>query len=444
MERIAAAISSGKNTHLKSISASGHPVPPRALSALASAIASAPQKIISGGIQSIAIGDREMGDSGLIALCSTLEPYKGGTLETLDMSFKGITKIGMEVLGACFGASECVSSLNLSRNEEVSDDGVEIFCKTALRNAPSEPFAPLEYLDLSRCNIGPCGVRSLSECFVDGEKKVRGALIDLMLVSNPLGKESCISLSKLISSPSHGKSSLVSLSLARCSIGDNGIEILVDSTKMRQCQGLKKLDLSHNNIGTFGAQKLSEALGFPKQESMVSLVDLRELCLNGNPLGSDGVCALTSSLVQREGIDAVPGSVGNSTLSVLDLSETACGSEGAIAALQCGRLSTLYLFNNKLGSLGFESIVPSLQGGHPSLQSLDLGGNNAKEPAVVRLLQAFLLKGNELNAVKSMLRTLIVGGNEFGEEVEKVLKVVNEAIPELDIAHDRPGGPAQG
>ena len=103
-----------------------------------------------------------------------------------------------------------------------------------------------------------------------------------------------------------------------------------------------------------------------------------KICVwRGNGILQGGVEALMNALV-----------VSNCALESLDLSQTSCGAQGAAAAVKCTKLTSLRLFNNKLGSDGFETLVPLLKGGHASLVNLDLGGNDASEEAVVKLLNS--------------------------------------------------------
>jgi len=127
----------------------------------------------------------------------------------------------------------------------------------------------------------------------------------------------------------------------------------------------------------------------------------------------------------------------NTLLKNLDLTDTNCGTEGACAALMSGGLTTLRLFNNKLGSDGFYSVSKLLQGGHPSIQHLDLGGNLADEDSVIALLDAVgTLKDDE--ARTSKLSVLEIGGNKFGERAEAALRRLKKVWPHLDVAHDKP------
>jgi len=205
------------------------------------------------------------------------------------------------------------------------------------------------------------------------------------------------------------------------------------------------LDLSENSITKDGVKVLAESL-------TRSWPDLVELKLAKNELESEGVVALMESLVTRS--DKVDYSTEeeeeeakkNATLDNLDISCTSCGIEGAKAALMSGSLTTLRLFNNRLGSDGFYAIAPLLQGGHPSIENLDLGGNNADEDAVVALLNSIADNHNTASGTTinegsnftSTLSVLEIGGNKFGNDAMEALNRLKLAFPKLDVAHDKP------
>jgi Ran GTPase-activating protein (RanGAP) involved in mRNA processing and transport len=184
---------------------------------------------------------------------------------------------------------------------------------------------------------------------------------------------------------------------------------------------LTVLDLSNNKISTPGALSLSQCLhgdvGSTESTCLARLVDLN---LAGNPLGEDGVVALTAREL--------------SVLQALDLTDTKCGVAGAVTAVRDSRVASLRLFNNNLGPEGFRALEETLRGGHPTLVSLDLAGNRADEASVVVLLSALIIPDTSF---ESKLRTLIVGGNKGGPDVEAMIKRVKEVRPEIDIARDK-------
>ena len=108
---------SGTNTNLTSISASGHPIPPSSLKLFGRALSTQANTIIIlqqdeqkcknnsssssseySGITSIAIGSKDMGNEGIVALCEGLlqqqqqqqDESNGGLLEVIDFGWKNM------------------------------------------------------------------------------------------------------------------------------------------------------------------------------------------------------------------------------------------------------------------------------------------------------------------------------------------------------------------
>ena len=77
-------IATGRNTNLKSLSASGHAIPPSSLERLGAAISKRKSSLLR-----LAIGDRSMSDEGVVALCSGLGSGGGG-LEEVDLEWKDL------------------------------------------------------------------------------------------------------------------------------------------------------------------------------------------------------------------------------------------------------------------------------------------------------------------------------------------------------------------
>lgn len=322
---------------------------------------------------------------------------------------------GLQAIGKTFSVSKYLTQIELSRNNNIGNDGIGCLVMAAKEHTSNEAgaFPSLQKLNLSDCNIGPLGMQSLAEILHDNRSK----RIDIGLSSNPIGSEGCQTLSKLIAIP--GRGSIVSrLNLSHCAIGDEGITLLSNAATSNSCFGLMFLDLSENSITCDGARILARSL----TDSWPSLIELE---LAKNDLGSNGVTLLMESIHT------------SNSLQRLDLTCTGCGKEGAIAALNnSGCLTTLRIFNNRLGSDGFHAISSCLRGGHASIENIDLGGNNADEDSVVELLNT--IADNRDSDVKSKLSVLEIGGNTFGAKAEEALTKLKQIFPHLDVAHDKP------
>ena len=413
VERLANSIASGNNTHLQSISASGHSIPPSGLAQLGNALASQ-----SGSrICHMGIGDENMKDEGVESLCLPLVAVNGASLESLDLAFKGVSAVGAGMVGRAFGKSKNIRQLDLYRNPGIGNEGMIAFSEAAIDNDGKDvSFEALQHLDISECDVGAEGMKALVNCLTTGGgDSRRSSLLALQASSNPFGAEGCSHLKDLIPR-------LKSVSLKKCSIGDDGIIFLVEAFETSG-RGFGVLDVAGNGIGMKGVSALAEALAKHQYK-----MGLTELNLADNSIGDDGVVLLAKALKQNVDND-------NAKIQVLDLSSTKCGINGAVELLKCPSLKSIRLFNNNLASEGFEAITPLLEGGHATLEHLDLGGNRAKESAVAGLLRAIMVK-NEPD--DSALRTIELGGNEVGEEVEEILKEMMIVRPELDIARDRP------
>eukprot|EP00804_Cyclotella_cryptica_P006610 CCRYP_008575-RA/>CCRYP_008575-RA protein AED:0.06 eAED:0.06 QI:1762/1/1/1/1/1/4/20/510 len=461
LNRLASAIANGSNTNLRSISASGHIVPPESLQRFGSALSFQSKNLagtssngnLSCGITHLSIGAKDMADAGVIALCEGLDDSNGGLIQGLDLGWKNIGKDGVSKIGATFASSKHLADLDLSRNSNIGCKGISSFCNAAKESVGNggTPFSALKSFTLSNCNIGASGIQALTECLGErGKDDGRFQRIHLDLSSNPIGAEGCQAISLICSKPSLG-SVLSILRLSQCSIRDEGICILSRGANANPCTSLTILDLSNNSISHVGAQVFAESL-------LASWPSLVELNLAKNNLSSAGVINLMNSLQKRSDIesdrlvmsneafiqrsdatseDLGPSNNSNTVLKSLDLTETNCGTDGASAALMSGGLTTLRLFNNKLGSDGFYSLSKLLLGGHPSIQHLDLGGNLADEDSVIALLDAIgTLKDSE--ARTSKLSVLEIGGNKFGERAETALRRLKTVWPQLDVAHDKP------
>mmetsp|Transcript_22492 Transcript_22492/g.64681 ORF Transcript_22492/g.64681 Transcript_22492/m.64681 type:complete len:542 (+) Transcript_22492:138-1763(+) len=489
--RLASAIrSNGTGGHLRSIHASGHAVSTEALQALGTAIA------CTGTIVSLAIGDAQMGDEGIEALCrglsyvytheqdpASLPPHSPvPSLQVLDLSYKGASNGAMRAIGECLATERHSSliSLDLSRNEGIGENGgidalLEAFGLACSRISSGDndasgccvAFRHLRTLNLAQCSMGfACANKLVSlllanvkanvkandkpiddggddkpidggdDTDIDNTSTIARSRLELVMNSNPIGSNGCKSIGSLLSQ--EGLSVLSSLSMVECNVGNDGVSALVEAAKGGGgCSGLVTLDLSSNQITREGATILSAALAVENGTALLS--SLRELRLSENDIGGEGVGSICRTLVQapqwKGDDDDESGS--NRTLSILELCKTNCGAIGVAAAIKCGALKKLRLFGNRMGSPGIIAAAPLLRGGHPSLVELDVGGNDAKEEAVENLLSEIIAIDID-HSFDSTLLILEIGGNEIGESVELALKDLKAVRPELDVARDKP------
>ncbi|CAB9502472.1 Ribonuclease inhibitor [Seminavis robusta] len=410
VDRLAQIIENGINTHLKKLSASGHKVPNESLYKLGKAIASAAAKKTAAPT-SLAIGDHTLGHTGILAFTKGIRECGGITdLEDIDWSWKGIGSSAFEMILEVCGtkSSPKLRVLNLSRNESIGEQSTENLSFAAF-------LTHLQVLDLSTCGLSGDFLTQ----FLVTPKGVQPNLKQLNLHDNPIGATGWKAILPLMTRDS---SCLEVLNLSKCQIDNDAMSELSTWSSKSSNSNLRILDLSDNELSAAGIEILSKELSvFP---------NLVELNLAGNAIGEQGVQQLAMALEARH----TPQQQGCCCpLKKLDLSRTQCGHQGAMDMISRGRLQSLHLFHNELGSDGFTALASTLQGGHATLEYLDLGGNGAKQDAVVELLNA--LTNNPME--NSCLKVLVVGGNEGGDGVEEAAARVGQVHPALDIARDK-------
>lgn len=226
--------------------------------------------------------------------------------------------------------------------------------------------------------------------------RLNAQLEDLDLSANDVGDEGAEKLAESVLSHTRR---LRSLAIAENDIEDDGAEALAKA--LRSLPSLEFLDLSANAIGPQGAAALASALPL--------LRELAALDLSDNPLGASGGHALALSLAK------LGGGPGGGGLARLSLGFCALASSGVLAlagALQTAPLrglEQLELGSNGMGDKGAAALAEAL----PELlrlRALDLADNALSGTAsgCVALLRS-------LHALKSLTR-LSLGKNELMPE----------------------------
>lgn len=467
--RLASFLERGQNTHLRSLQASGHRIDDDALEALGRALSSSFST--DSGLETLCIGDSNMGDDGICALCQGFESKRKATdgnsndrlvfgLKCLDLSFKNIGSKGLTAILRVFGRVRSLQHLNLSRNEKI---GLSFDFFNSMPAISLPIFPSLTHLDLSDCQLDAKSCVTLLKAIqsistIGDEKGSSGKTTrNLTLKLNSSNLSNIFHLKEMMNLLS--QSCLVSkLYISRCRIGDEGVKLIVneccrsseknidDDNSQHRHHFLRQFDLSHNNLSSTGVAYLADRLhqsfdGMSNTTDRDYFSNLRVLSLAGNPLNKKMINAIECNTRWM------------SYLEELDISHTSCGVFGAVEILRRSNsggslLKILNLFGNQLGfDNGFLEISKVLQGGHYSLEYLDIGGNDATEENVVTLVGALKnvaqLDENEPNTDettrKNTLRVLVVGGNKGGSALERVVNEVQQIHPMLDVARDKPG-----
>ena len=391
--RLVKVLESRSNPFWTNLSASGHAVSNEVLFLLGQAIGR--QTVMT----SLAIGNKDMGDDGVVALCDGLAAGGTSPLLAIDLSYKGLRRRGLMSIFETLGASN-LQRLDLSRNLSICT------CRLRLREELAEGtsiFKKLEMLNLSDCNVDNEFVEDLQTLIQPHEP------MSLRLDGNP-------NITVLPTLHSH----VNKLYISGCQISDGAMKQLseMESSSM---QGLQLLDMSKNEITSDGAQSLASALYSSKNETS-RFPNLLELDLSGNALDESGVMAILSALAIR-----------GKTMATLDLSETHCGTSGAVAAAFECPVASLRLFGNQLGAEGFFALASAIRTVQTlGLSELDLSGNGATASAVTALLNALI----DIR-IPIQLTSLVIGGNANNPDVEATIALLKERFPHMEIARDK-------
>ncbi|EAX91339.1 Leucine Rich Repeat family protein [Trichomonas vaginalis G3] len=250
---------------------------------------------------------------------------------------------------------------------------------------------------LCNLNIAMCGVTAEGCHHIGQALPNNTSLTHLDLSSNRFGSAGANSM---FSQPG-ALGALESLVLSRNLIGDDAGPALV--TQLSRAKSLRYLDLSRNNFTkgflkyilqaydngcrvsnlSLAHNKLNESLEY-LCHVLKTYSKIRILNLSGNKIGDNGIIKLMESLEQ------------NTSLSILDLSQTECTSKGAAAisvvlANGVTPIQKLYLNNNKISDDGGVRLFEAIEN-NTTLVSISLKNNEMKDKTAATLIK--ILKTN--------------------------------------------------
>ena len=206
------------------------------------------------------------------------------------------------------------------------------------------------------------------------------------------------------------------MGLSHNNIGSNGAQFLAKSLleniqlpklvavpEYNICNSIIALFLSSNQIRDDGAIAIASII------SSGSLPQLIKVGLNDNEITDAGACALASS------IDCTQC---HSTLQVLGLSENRITSNGALAIASAlennAKMTRLFLNSNiELGTAAAISLV-TVAKGHPTLRRLGLACCSANDDAALAMLQCLV--------ENKTLERICCFGNSFSEKIVTEMK----------------------
>lgn len=208
---------------------------------------------------------------------------RNGSVRSLRACDVGLDAGGVEVLMDSLPHVRKLKGLNLSQNNEVSDEAWALLIRTTVL-----PYLALRTLTLQANGIGAHGASALGELLASTR-----SLCELDLLGNVLHCEGAAAIAKGLAA----NSSLKTLNLRSNRIGDDGAQQL--GLALATNRTLRGLLLSWNRIGDRGACALANGLS--------ANGELRELALLENEITDVGAHAL------REGLQT------NGTLSCCSL-----------------------------------------------------------------------------------------------------------------------------
>jgi len=209
---------------------------------------------------------------------------QGSGLQVLHLGSCSLTPEALYQLLDGLGAQCPVKELSIPSNN-IGPSGASIlvdFLESKGKKKTSNPVMQfLERLDLSNNGLGNDGTTRLTKAI---KKRAKNHFVDLRLSSNGIGHGGIETImNKLL------HHSIVSLSLDKNSIGDQGCQLVAAS--LPSMHAISRLNLSFNQIGSLGVSTLFKAL--------VNCESITYIGLSGNIMKISGAIAMGFTLAQH-------------------------------------------------------------------------------------------------------------------------------------------------
>jgi Ran GTPase-activating protein 1 len=283
----------------------------------------------------------------------------------------------------------------------------------------------LRYLNLSNNALGEKGVRAFGMLL-----KTQNILEELYLINDGISEEAARAVCELI--PSTEK--LKVLHFHNNMTGDEGAAAIAEMLK--QSNLLEDFRCSSTRVGLEGGVALAEALG--------SCSHLRKLDLRDNMFGVEAGIALSKSLfafadltevylsylnLEDEGAEALANALKESapSLEVLDMAGNDITAKGASSLVACivakQFLTKLNLAENELKDEGAILIAKAIEAGHDQLNEVDLSTNAIRRAGARLLAQAVVHKPG--------FKSLNINGNYISDEGIDEVKDIFKSLPDV-------------
>lgn len=283
----------------------------------------------------------------------------------------------------------------------------------------------LRYLNLSNNALGEKGVRAFGKLL-----KTQNNLEELYLINDGISEEAARAVCELI--PSTKK--LKVLHFHNNMTGDEGAVAIAEMVK--RSTALEDFRCSSTRVGLEGGVALAEALG--------SCNHLRKLDLRDNMFGVEAGIALSRSLfafadlteaylsylnLEDEGAEALANALKECapSLEVLDMAGNDITAKGASSLAACIAakqfLTKLNLSENELKDEGAILIAKAIEGGHGQLNEVDLSINAIRRAGARLLAQAVVDKPG--------FKSLNINGNYISDEGIDEVKDIFKGLPNV-------------
>ncbi|XP_003734396.1 ribonuclease inhibitor [Callithrix jacchus] len=197
-------------------------------------------------LRELALGHNNLGDMGIAELCPGLL-HPSSRLRTLWIWECGLTAKSCEDLGRVLRAKDSLKELSLAGNK-LGDEGAQVLCESLL-----EPGCQLESLWVKYCGLTAACCSHFSSVLAQNK-----FLLELQISENRLGDAGVQELCQGLGQPG---SVMRSLWLGECDVTDVGCLSLAKTLLAND--SLRELDLSNNCMGDEGIQMLLESLRQP-------------------------------------------------------------------------------------------------------------------------------------------------------------------------------------
>uniref|UniRef100_A0A8C2GSS2 Uncharacterized protein n=1 Tax=Cyprinus carpio TaxID=7962 RepID=A0A8C2GSS2_CYPCA len=262
--------------------------------------------------------------------CAALASAFNSNLRELDLSRNQIGDSGVTEISSLLRNSQTLQILRLS-DCSITEEGYKAL-SSALRSNPSH----LIELDLTGNDVGPSGVKQLSDLLQDPNCKLK-----TLRFLGPAADEGCQYVTGIV-----GKNPLLlrELNLSEHELGDTGVNQISALLQDKHCT-LNTLILKNNCITEGGCHVLAAALNSNPS-------NLTELDLSENKLGNPGMKIILTLF------ENVQCRLEKLKLNCISITDEGCA---ALASAFNSNLRELYLSRNQIGDSGVTEISSLLR-----------------------------------------------------------------------------------